>query len=73
MVENNGVKSVLEKWAKNKQKNNAFKVLISHEAYDLTAEYVVLNYKTEFSPEVVIAARQSLLDAGVSPERLEPY
>ena len=73
MVENRGVKSVLEKWAKNKQKGNAFKVLMDHEAYDLTAEYVVLKYKTEFSPEVVIAARQSLLDAGVSPEKLEPH
>jgi len=73
MVENKGVKAVLEKWAKNKQKGNAFKVLMDHEAYDLTAEYVVLKYKAEFSPDVVTAARQSLLDAGVSPEKLEPY
>ena len=70
MVDNKGVKSVLEKWAKNKQKGPAFKVFMDHAAYDLTAEYVVLKYKTEFSPEVVTAARQSLLDAGVSPEKL---
>ena len=50
MVENKGVKAVLEKWAKNKQKGNIFKVLMDHEAYDLTAEYAVLKYKTEFSP-----------------------
>ena len=72
MVENKGVKAVLEKWAKNKQKGSAFKVLMDHEAFDLTGEYVVLKYKSEFAPEVVAAARQSLLDAGVSPEKLKP-
>ncbi len=72
MVENRGVKSVIEKWAMNKQKGPAFKVLIDHEAYDLTAEYVVLKYKTEFSPEAVTAARESLLGWGVSPQKLEP-
>lgn len=71
MVENMGVKSVIEKWAKNKQKGPAFKVLIDHEAYDLTAEYVVLKYKTEFSPEAVAAARKSLLDWGVSAVKLD--
>ena len=73
MVENRGVKAVLEKWAKNKQKGSIFKVLMDHEGYDLTGEHLVLKYKTEFSPEAVAAARQSLLNAGVSPEKLEPY
>jgi hypothetical protein len=72
MVENKGVKAVLEKWATNKQKGSAFKVLMDQNAYDLTAEYVVLKYKTEFSPETVAAARQSLLDAGVSIKKLDP-
>src|SRR5450830_1286895 len=33
MVENRGVKAVLEKWAKNKQKGSIFKVLMDHEGY----------------------------------------
>jgi hypothetical protein len=69
--ENKGVIAVLEKWAKNPQKGSAFKVLMDHEAYDLTAEFVVLKYSNAFSPEVVSAARQSLIDAGVPPEKLE--
>lgn len=72
MAENKGVKAVLEKWARNKQKGSVFKVLMDHEAYDLTGEYLVLKHKSDFSPEVVSAARQSLLDAGVPPEKLEP-
>jgi len=72
MADNKGVKAVLEKWARNRQKGSAFKVLMDHEAYDLTGEYLVLKYKSDFSPEVVSAARQSLLDAGVPPEKLEP-
>lgn len=71
MVENKGVKAVLEKWATNKQKGSAFKVLMDQNAYDLTAEYVVLKYKTEFSPGTIAAARQSLLDAGVSIKKLD--
>lgn len=71
MVENKGVNAVLEKWAKNPQKGSAFKVLMDHEAFDLTAEYVVLKHRNEFSPEVVSAARQSLIDAGVPPEKLD--
>jgi hypothetical protein len=71
MVEKKGVNAVLEKWAKNPQKGSAFKVLMDHEAYDLTAEYVVLKYSNEFSSEAVSAARQSLIDAGVPPEKLE--
>jgi hypothetical protein len=71
MVESKGVNAVFEKWAKNRQKGSAFKVLMDHEAHDLTAEYVVLKYRNEFSPEAVSAARQSLIDAGVPPEKLE--
>jgi hypothetical protein len=71
MVGNKGVKAVLEKWAKNKQKGSAFKVLMDHEAYDLTGEYLILKFNTEFTPDVVAAARQSLLNAGVSPEKLK--
>ena len=70
MSETKGVNAVLEKWAKNKQKGSAFKVLIDHDAFDLTAEYAVLKYGNEFSLEVVSAARQSLLDAGVPSEKL---
>ncbi len=71
MIENKGVNAVLAKWATNRQKGSAFKVLMDHEAYDLTAEYVVLKYKNEFTAEAVSAARQSLIDAGVPPEKLE--
>jgi hypothetical protein len=71
MVENKGVKAVLEKWARNKQKGTAFKVLMDHEGHDLTGEYLVLKFKNDFLPEVVSAARQSLLDAGVPLEKLE--
>ena len=70
MVETKGVNAVLEKWARNKQKGSAFKVLMDHDAFDLTAEYAVLKYRNEFSLEVVSAARQSLLDAGVPPEKI---
>ncbi len=31
MAENKGVKAVLEKWASNKQKGSAFKVLMDHD------------------------------------------
>jgi hypothetical protein len=70
MVENKGVNAALEKWAKNPQKGSAFRVLMDHGAYDLTAEYVVLKYRNEFSAEVVSAAHQGLIDAGVPPEKL---
>jgi hypothetical protein len=43
---------------------------MDHEAYDLTGEYLVLKYQNDFSPEVVSAARQSLLNAGVPLEKL---
>src|SRR5665647_1513586 len=33
MVENKGVKAVIEKWATNKQKGSAFKVLMDQSAY----------------------------------------
>lgn len=71
MFEKNGSKAVLEKWARNKPKGSAFKVLIDQNAYELSGEYAVLKHKAEFSPAAVAAARQSLLDAGVSREHLE--
>jgi hypothetical protein len=71
MIENKGVNAVLAKWATNRPKGSAFKVLMDHEAYDLTAEYVVLKYKNEFSSAAVSAARQSLIDAGVPPRILD--
>ncbi len=71
MIESKGVNAVFEKWATNRQKGSAFSVLMDHEAYDLTAEYVVLKYRNEFSAEAVSAARQSLIDAGVPPEKLD--
>lgn len=71
MFENEGVKAVIEKWANNQQKEPVFNVLIDHEAYDLTGEYLVLKYETEFSTEAVASARQRLLKAGVSAGKLQ--
>jgi hypothetical protein len=71
MFENKGAKVVLEKWAKNRPKGSAFKVLIDQNAYDLSAEYAVLRHKAEFPSEAVAAARQSLIDAGVPRENLD--
>ena len=65
-----GVKATLEKWALSKKKEIGFTVLIEHEQYDLTGEYLILKHQDEFLPEVRSAARQSLLDAGAPPESL---
>ena len=63
-----GVKPVLEAWALSKQKQAGFKFLIKNGKYDLTGEYLILQFTNDFSPEVVAAAYRSLVDAGV-PKR----
>ena len=70
IVRDKGLKADLEKWAMSKKKEPGFKLLLEHGQYDLTGEWLVLKYSTEFSPEFVAGARQSLLDAGVPAKKL---
>ncbi len=48
-----------------------FDLLLENDLFELTAEYLVVKYASEFSSEVVEAARSRLTDAGVDPEGLK--
>ncbi|WIW95455.1 hypothetical protein [Altererythrobacter rubellus] len=65
-IRRHGVKRALIDWATSKTEHAGFKVLVEEGNWDMTAEYLVVSMANEFEPPVVAAARQRLLDAGVS-------
>jgi len=50
VAKDQSVKPILEKWALSKTKEDGFKFLIANEQYELTGEYLVLQFPNEFSP-----------------------
>lgn len=65
-IKRHGVKRALIDWATSKTEHAGFKALVDQGNWEMTAEYLVVSMANEFEPAVVAAARQRLLDAGVS-------
>jgi hypothetical protein len=63
-----GVEQTLKDWALGTAETDGFKMLIERGLPELTGEAIVLRHSGRFEtePEVVVAARQRLLNAGVN-------
>ena len=58
-----GVRECLADWAIG-HPTDGFHALVERGMWELTGEYLVVKYDTEFEPQVVAAARQRLQDRG---------
>ncbi|MCF7701482.1 hypothetical protein [Loktanella sp. M215] len=65
-----GVKETLIGFATSKTPTDGFRILIDYGCPELTGEALVLKHSKEFNPEVQLAARRRLEDAGVDPSKL---
>jgi hypothetical protein len=69
MVKTKGIAETLKGWALGKE-TEGFDSLIDLGMPELTGEAIVLRHPTQFTPDVVKAARARLVAAEVDPERL---
>jgi hypothetical protein len=60
-----GVLQTLNDWAFVKGETTGFSMLLEMQMPELTGEAIVLRHQDQFTPEVIAAARQRLVDAGV--------
>lgn len=64
-VDRVGVVQTLKDWALGDKDTIGFKILIDRGMAELTGEAIVIRHPQQFAPEVVIAAGQRLIQAGV--------
>ena len=65
-----GIKKCLEDWAVHKGTTQGFDILVEGGHPELTGEAIVVRHEAEFSPEIVSAARQRLIDNGIDPSKV---
>ena len=65
-----GIKKCLEDWATHKGTTQGFDILVEGGHPELTGEAIVVRHEAEFSPEIVAAARQRLIDYGIDPTKI---
>lgn len=64
-VKDKGVKSALSDWVTSKVAQGSFPALALAERLDLTMENLVLRYPEAFEPDILLQAKQRLLDNGM--------
>jgi hypothetical protein len=67
-----GVVQTLKDWALSRSETEGFKMLLERNMPELTGEAIVLRHPAHFEPDVLIAARRRLIDAGVDITTLSP-
>jgi hypothetical protein len=60
-----GIKKCLEDWAFHKGTTQGFEILVNGGYSELTGEAIVIRHATEFSDDVVNAAKQRLIDCNI--------
>lgn len=63
-----GVEKCLEDWALSTQPTQGFDMLVANDMPELTAEYLVVKYRSRFGDNIVDAAKARLAKAGVDAE-----
>jgi hypothetical protein len=71
-VERVGVVQTLTDWALSDKETDGFRMLMDRGLPELTGEAIVLRHPERFEPQVLAAAQQRLLDAGVDVSSLPP-
>lgn len=59
-IKNKGFKQCLIDWAAEPKPTPGFEILIKENLYELTGEYLVIEFADQFSPEVVDKAKEKL-------------
>jgi hypothetical protein len=65
-----GVVQTLRDWALSDKETDGFRMLLDRGMPELTGEAIVLRHPASFEPQVLAAAQQRLLDAGVDVSSL---